>query len=618
MRRAIITDRASGLKDPLTQKPSNLRRFFSYAKPYRRRIALATLIGVIKYNLPVIFPWILKDVIDNLLQGKPSRLGLTFDELMAFSALLFLLFAAISYLRTYTADHLSYLMIYDVRRDLFKHLASLPLGFFQGRPTGAISSRLITDVGMAQNFIGLAGTNIFMDVTSLISITFVVFSMNWKLALIAFSTLPFFFVFQERLGERMRKNSKEARRRMEILEGGVHETISGIAEIKSFTREEEETERFLSRCRYYLEAAFQNTRTHTLSLALTAILTRIPPVIVLWVGGYFVLQDKLTVGALMAFYAYLEMIYNPLSRLSELNLQLANSRAAIDRLFEFFDMEPEAANGASPSLCVRSGGIQYENVVFGYQADVPVLRGINLEILPGQRVALVGPSGAGKSTLTKLLLRFCEPWQGKILIDGQEVRSVNLRSLRSQIAMVQQDLVLFSGTIEDNLRVGKAVATREEIREAAELANALSFIEELPEGFQTEIGERGVKLSGGQKQRLALARAFLKNAPILILDESTSNLDAPSERLVYEAIERLMVDRTTIIIAHRLSTVIRAQKILVLHQGQIIQEGSHEQLLKDAGGLYSKLYSGSLRLRKEWEDPYLSFSQEPDAGGFEP
>src|SRR3989442_14501330 len=437
---------------------------------------------------------------------------------MAYSALLFLLFAAISYLRTYTADHLSYLMIHDVRRDLFKHLEALPLGFFQDRPTGAISSRLITDVSMAQNFIGLAGTNILMDVTSLLSITFVAFSMNWKLALIAFSTLPVFFIVQKRLGERMRKNSKEARQRMEVLEGGVHETIAGISEVKSFTREEEEAERFLARLRHYLEAAFQNTRTHTVSLALPAILTRIPPLVVIWAGGHLVLQQQLTVGSLMAFYAYLEMIYNPINRLSELNLQLANSRAAIDRLFELFDTEPEAAGDGAPALCIRSGGIQYENVVFGYKAGVPVLRGINLEILPGQRVALVGPSGAGKSTITKLLLRFCEPWQGRVLIDGQEVRSVNLRSLRSQIALVQQDLVLFSGTIEDNLRVGKATATRTEILEAAELANALSFIQELPEGFQTEIGERGVKLSGGQKQRLALARAFLKNAPILILD----------------------------------------------------------------------------------------------------
>jgi subfamily B ATP-binding cassette protein MsbA len=381
---------------------------------------------------------------------------------------------------------------------------------------------------------------------------------------------------------------------MEMIEGDLHETISGISEIKSFTCEGQETKRFLARCRSYLEVLDENIRTYSFSLGATAILTRIPPVLVIWAGGHMVLRGDLTLGSLMAFYAYLEMIYNPLARLSELNIQLANSRAAIDRLFEFFDLEPEVKHDGAPPLSVQRGEILFRNVSFGYRPRTPVFRDLSLRIAAGQRIALVGASGAGKSTLIKLLIRFYEPWQGTIAIDGQELRHVSLSSLRSQIALVQQDLTLFSGTVEDNIRIGRPDATRNEILKAAKLANALQFIEELQDGLETEIGERGVKLSGGQKQRIAIARAFLKNAPILVLDESTSNLDAPSERLVHEALERLMEKRTTIIIAHRLSTVVHADRVLVFHQGEIVQEGSHEELLRETGGQYNRLYAESL------------------------
>lgn len=558
------------------------------------RLVLSTVVGVIKYNLPVAFPWILKDVIDHLLSGKPSRTGLGFDQLMGLSALLFLIFAIITYLRSYIADRLAQTMIFDVRKDLFQHLQKLPVDFFQRYRTGVISSRLITDVSMAQNFVGLAGTNLFMDISSLGSITLVVFFMNWKLGLVTYCTLPLYFILQKRFGQRMRNNAKEARKRMDIIEGDLHETVSGISEVKSYTFEEEETKRFLARCRSYLEALHENIRTYSLSLGATAILTRMPPVLVIWAGGHMVLRGDLTVGSLMAFYAYLEMIYNPLTRLSEMNIQLANARAAIDRLFEFFDLEPEIRHDTAPPLVVREGEIFFQEVTFGYQTGQPFFKGIRLRITPSRRIALVGASGSGKSTLIKLLIRFYEPWQGKITIDGQEIRHVSLPSLRSQIALVQQEPILFNGTIEDNICVGKPEATRDEILKAAELANAVPFIEELPDGFQTEIGERGVRLSGGQKQRIAIARAFLKNAPILVLDESTSNLDAPSEKLIHEALERLMEKRTTIIIAHRMSTVVHADRVVVFHRGEIVQEGSHEELLEQTEGQYYHLYGDSL------------------------
>jgi ATP-binding cassette, subfamily B, putative efflux pump len=568
---------------------------------------LSTVVGVLKYNLPVAFPWILKDVIDNLLAGKPSKTGLTFDQLMGFSAALFIVYAGITYLRSYIADRLAQAMIFDVRKDLFQHLQKLPIDFFHNHQTGAISSRLFTDVSMAQNLVGLVGTNLFMDLTSLGSITFVVFFMNWKLALIAYSTLPIYIVLQRSVGHRMRNIAKEARRRMDTLEGGVHETVSGISEIKSFIGEREETKRFLARCRSCLETIYESRRTYALSLGTTALLTRLPSVMVIWIGGHLVLREQLTVGALIAFYAYLEMIYNPLNRLNELNIQLADSRAAIDRLFEFFDLEPEVVKDTSPPLIVRRGAIDYHHVVFGYQNNYPIFEGIDLTIQKGLRIALVGPSGAGKSTLIKLLVRFFDPWQGKITIDGQDIRHVNLLSLRSKISLVQQDLMLFSGTLEHNIRVGKVDATRDEIRRAAELANAMKFIVDLPEGFQTEIGERGVKLSGGQRQLIGIARAFLKDAPILVLDESTSNLDTPSESLIYDALERLIKDRTTIIIAHRMSTVAKAEMVVVLDHGRIVEQGAHDELLQATDSLYYRLYSSAVRVKEKWETPYIPF-----------
>jgi subfamily B ATP-binding cassette protein MsbA len=388
----------------------------------------------------------------------------------------------------------------------------------------------------------------------------------------------------------MRLNSREARRRMEILEGGIHESIAGITEIKSFTHEGEQSRRFAERCWAYLLSAYENVRTNATSLGTTALLTRVPAVLVIWIGGHFVLRGELSLGALMAFYAYLEMVYNPLTRLSELNIQLASSQAAIDRLFEYFDLATEiGTDGQGPPLMVRAGGIRFQDVIFGYLPDQPVLKGITLEVPPGRRVALVGASGAGKSTLVKLLIRFHHAWEGAITIDGQDIRGVNLPSLRSQVGYVQQDPVLFSGTVEDNIRVGRPGAAESEIVQAAELANALEFIRRLPNGFQTEIGERGVRLSGGQKQRIAIARAFLKNAPILVLDESTSSLDLPSERLVHEALDRLARGRTTIIIAHRLSTVANADWIFVLEGGRLVQQGMHDALIRETEGAYWKL-----------------------------
>ncbi len=572
-------------------KKGNLRRFLAYLKPYRGWLFLSTIVGVLKYNVPVLFPWILKDAIDILVKGGTGMWGFSFDQLMVVAGLAFTLYALVTSLRTHLADRLAHRMTLDLRRDLFQHIQKLPLDFYYANQTGAISTRLISDVSLAQSFVNLAGTNVFMDFTSLFTITFVVVWLNWKLTLVTYSTLPIYLALQRWLSAHMRRSAREVRRRMEILEGGIHESIAGISEIKSFTHEEEQSQHFTDRCLSVLQSAYENVRTYAISLGGTALLTRIPGVLVVWFGGHLVLQERLTLGGLMAFSAYLEMVYNPLTRLSELNIQVANARAAIDRLFEFFDLAVEAsADEHRPPLVVRRGRIRFRGVVFGYRFGRPVLNGINLTLEPGWRVALVGPSGAGKSTLVRLLVRFHEIWEGEITIDDQDIRAANLRSLRSQVAFVQQDPVLFSGTVEDNIRLGRSKASLEEVARAAEMANATEFIRRLPNGLQTEIGERGVRLSGGQKQRIAIARAFLKDAPILILDESTSSLDLPSERLIHEALHRLSRGRTTIIIAHRLSTVATASRIVVLEGGRVVQQGTHEELSRGGRGPYWDLY----------------------------
>jgi len=546
----------------------NLRRFLRYARPYRWVIVAATLVGLAKFNLPVLFPWILRSVVDDALAGRAGALGLGLGGLMGLATGVFLAYAVASHLRTFLADRIAQSITFDVRRDLFGHLHGLPIEFFHERSTGAIFTRLFTDVATAQSFVGAACTNVFMELSALLAIAACATAMNERLALVAFATLPVFALVHKRLGGRMRAIAHEARRRMEPLEGRLQETVAGIEEVKCFVRDGEESRRFEEGYRHYLRAAFANVSIHALSLGATALLTRIPSVIVVWVGAHMVLDGALTVGELLAFYAYLEMVYGPLARLADFNVVLASSRAAIDRLFEFLDMPSESViRPGTRRLTATAGEIRFEGVTFGYVPGLPVLRGLDLRIEPDQIVALVGRSGAGKSTLVRLLLRLHDPWSGRILVDGQDLREVDVRSLRSQIAVVRQSPVLFSGTIAENIRFGCEQASMEEVVAAAESANLLEVVRRLPEGFDTPIGERGVRLSGGERQRIAIARAFLEDAPILILDESTSELDETSARAIHEALERLVTGRTTLVVTHRASTRMRAHRVVTLADG---------------------------------------------------
>jgi subfamily B ATP-binding cassette protein MsbA len=568
-----------------------LRKFLSYARPYRRMIAGATVCGLLKYNIPVLFPWILKDVIDHLLSSSPpdtTRIHTQLGTLLV----IYLFWAVITYERSYLADRAGQMLIFDLRADLYAHLQRMSLSFFEKRKVGSIASRLLSDIALAQNFVGSVFTNSVMDLSSLAIITVLLFWMNWQLALVSIALLPFYVITNKAFKKRIRATSKLAQQKMEEIAGDVQEKLGGISVIQSFTREKEEEEHFEQENRAYLLHRISNIRNHAVALSIIGFITSVAPILVVWYGAMQVVGAHLTVGELAAFYAYLGMFYQPLNRLADLNILLANSQSAIERIYEVFDTAPEVVDTpGSREITIERGTIEYSHVSFEYDSSRKVLRDIDIFLPAGSIVALVGKSGAGKSTFIKLIPRFYDVTEGSLRIDGIDIREFRLTSLRSQISLVPQEPILFSGSIYENILMGGPDATEEEVVAAAASANALEFIERLPQGYRTEIGEGGAMLSGGQKQRIALARAFLKDAPILILDEATSSLDSESESLVQEALQRLMQSRTTLIIAHRFSTVQLATQIVVFDNGTIAEMGNHEELLQKRDGLYRRLYS---------------------------
>jgi subfamily B ATP-binding cassette protein MsbA len=434
-----------------------------------------------------------------------------------------------------------------------------------------------------------------MDLSCVAVIIAVLFAAHPGLAWVSMAVLPFYAILSLQLQKRIRAKSRAMHRQLQEMSGDLHEQFAGISTIQSFTQEETVAREFRQQSEEYFETVMGTVRLQSIALGATGFLTALGPILVLWFGATEVWGGRLSVGTLMAFYGYLGMLYQPIQRLTELNLIVASSLAAMDRIFEVFDTYPEVQErpGALPLPRVQ-GSIEFERVTFRYEERPPVLEECSLSIPSGTTLALVGPNGAGKSTMVKLLARFYDPTSGRITIDGVDIREVTLQSLRQHVAIVPQEPILFSGTIAENLRYGNAAAGEAQIREACRAAFADGFIERLPAGYETDIGERGVRLSGGQKQRLAIARAFVKDAPIVLLDEPTSALDPESEELIKLALQRLLVGRTAVIIAHRLSTIEHADRVVVLDQGRIIEQGRHEELLKQPGGLYRRYASRQL------------------------
>lgn len=579
-----------------------LKKFLSYVKPYRQLITIATFCGLLKYNIPLFFPWVFKDVIDHLLSSSSYNAVKLHCTMLAMIGL-YMFWAVVTYFRSYYADQAGQRLVFDLRHELYVHLQRMSLSFYEKRQVGSVASRLLGDIAVAQNFVGAAFTNTVMDASSLFLIAFFLFHMNWRLALVSIAIFPFYVMVNKYFKSQLRKTSKLAHQKMEEISGNVHEKLGGISIIQSYTREKTEERHFFQDSREYLFYQLKHIQHHAAAQSIVGFLTFLAPVLVVWFGAMQVIHGHLTVGELAAFYAYLSMFYNPLNRLTELNVLLANSQSAMERIFEVFNTSPEVVDcPAAQELGPIKGEIKFFNVHFAYEMSKTVLKDINLRIPAGCTVALVGPSGAGKSTFVKLIPRFYDVSAGKITIDGWDIRDFKLSWLRRHIATVPQDPILFSGTIHENILFGKPNAIEREIQSAAIFANAHDFISKLPKGYQTEIGEGGLKLSGGQRQRVALARAFLKNAPVLILDEATSSLDSESENLVQTALKRLMQGRTTIIIAHRLSTIQSADMIVVFDNGEIVEIGSHQKLLQHSSSLYRQLYEKQFHCKKTGVD----------------
>ncbi len=579
----------TNLKPQPAGSSRSLTRFLAYVRPYRGLLAAAVAWGIVRYLIPLALPWCVKILLDDFLRPNGSRPHAQLHVLMAGLCGLYALYGIASYWRSYLAGLAGHRLIFDLREALYLHVQRMSLSFFDRQKIGGVVSRMTTDIASAQNFVGAAFVNTVMDLSCVTVIIGLLVWMHPRLALVSLSVLPCYAVLTHMLRKRIREKSRAIHRQLQEISGDLHEQFAGISTIQAFTQEETAAREFRAQSEQYFDTVMSNVQLQSIALGATGFLTALGPILVLWSGAVEVWAGRLSVGGLMAFYGYLALLYQPIQRLTELDLILANSLAAMDRIFEVFDEFPDVRERPDAAALPRvRGEIRFEGVRFQYAGREPVLEELALAIPAGTTVALVGPSGAGKTTLVKLLPRFYDVSGGRITLDGVDIRAVTLKSLRQQVAIVSQEPILFSGTIEDNLRYGKPGASAEELRAAARSAFADAFIETLPEGYRTQIGERGVRLSGGQKQRVAIARAFLKDAPVVILDEPTSALDAESEELVKQALQRLLDGRTALIIAHRLSTIEHADVVVVLDQGHIIEQGRHEELLRRPGGLYRR------------------------------
>lgn len=583
-----------------------LKRFSKYVKPYWSLILATTLCAILKTLINIPVPYIIKLVIDYSLSGKEKIIfgyNFTPSSLLNFVlitlCILAIFSATVNYLRSYLANLFGNKIILDWREDLYHHLQRLSISFYESRPTGKIMSRILYDIQVAQSIVNDFFINVIMDFTTMFWVVGILISMNYKLALLSFCIVPFYAIAFKKLRPQLKYLSKNVQKKMEVISGELSEKISGVKVIKSFTAEKLEEERFSTHLQELYQNIMKRVATHSELVAIEQFLTMLGTALVLWYGGREVLAGNFTKGDLVAFYSYLGYIYFPISRLTQINTVFQEASTAMERVFNVFDIHPDVEEKPNaPKLQFKKGEVEFCNVYFRYPSGKLVLKNINLKAEPGKVIAIVGRSGAGKTTLVNLIPRFYDVTEGKILIDGQDIRDVTLKSLRRHIGIVLQEPILFSGTVEENIRYGKINATEKEIIEVAKAANAHEFIMKLPEKYKTEIGERGVKLSGGERQRIAIARTLLKDPKILILDEATSSLDSESENLIQEALENLMEGRTCFVIAHRLSTVVNADLIVTLDEGEIVEKGTHQELL-EKGGIYYTLYNEQFKKLEE-------------------
>lgn len=574
-------------------------------RPHSAALAGGLVAVVVEGAMNLLEPWPVKVVLDNVLRNKansgwlyPWIIGTVGNDrfailkLAAIAALSIACIGAIaSYVEKYLTVSVGQWVMHDLRTMLYAHIQRLSLTYHDKKQTGDLISRATTDIDAIQSFItsGLLGA--LINTLTLVGMIAVMFHVNWRFTLIALSVAPPLFAVVFYYTRRIKQASREVRKKEGEIVSVLQESLSSIRVIRAFAREEFEQHRLEEQSLESVEIALRARSIKAKLAPLVEILVAIGTSLVLWYGGRMVLAGALSAGSLVLFIWYIGKMYKPMQELSKMTDAYSKAAIGYERIREILETDGEVKDLPGARRAPRlKGGIEFVNVSFCYEPDCAVLENVSLKIEPGQTAALVGPTGAGKTTISALIPRFYDPTAGVIKVDGYDIRRLRQKSLRQQISFVLQDTLLFHGPIWYNIAYGKPEASRAEILRAAELANAHEFVEKLPQGYDTVVGERGVTLSGGQRQRIAIARAIIRNTPILILDEPSSGLDAASEKLVFEALDRLMTGKTSIVIAHRLSTIRRADAIFVVQNGAIVERGKHEELLS-AGGLYSKLYS---------------------------
>jgi len=561
-------------------------------KPYTANL-IAGLICLILVGITgLLIPWLFKFLIDDvLIAGNPGIL----NYIAAGAVLLYLLKGIFNYAQKYLISGLSQHVIVDLRNDLYQHLQKLSLSFFERQRTGDLMSRITNDVNVIQTSLTTGLSNIVLQPIMIIGIVGFLIYIDWKLALVSFLIIPLVSVAISKFGFKMRSISTRIQNEMSNVTNILQETLSAVRIVKAFNNEDKEIKKFNRANDRTLEENLKGVQVEATITPVVEIIIAFGAAAFLWYGGHKVLRGEMTTGELITFIGYIGLLVSPINILSKSYNLMQKAVGASERIFKLLNVEEKVEEKENAvEVDTIQGRVDFNKVSFSYKEGEKVLKDIDLTVRPGEMVALVGHSGAGKTTLVNLLPRFYDAEQGEILIDGVNIKDVKINSLRKQIGIVPQETVLFKGTIAENIAYGAEQKSIKEIEEAARKANAHQFIMDFDRGYQTEVGERGVSLSGGQKQRISIARTLLTDHKILILDEATSSLDLQSEALIQEALERLMKDRTTFIIAHRLSTVINADKIIVLESGSIVEKGKHKELY-DKKGYYYNLYKSQFK-----------------------